>query len=139
MSKLYTAHVTSNGGRDGYIHSSDSQLDLAITDPSEDHAEGTNPEQLFAAAYSACFHGALKSIAKSKQVAAKDSEVTANVTLHQENKEYHLSVQLEVAIPGLDKAKVMELAEAAHQVCPYSKATRNNIEVELKVLEAAAM
>jgi osmotically inducible protein OsmC len=138
MSKMYTAHVTSHGGRDGYIQSSDSQLDLAITDPKEEHAEGTNPEQLFAAAYSACFHGALKSIAKSKQVAAKDSEVTANVTLHQENKEYHLSVELEVAIPGLEKAKVMELAKAAHQVCPYSNATRNNIEVELKVLEAVA-
>jgi osmotically inducible protein OsmC len=139
MSKMYTAHVTSHGGRDGYIHSSDSQLDLAITDPNEDQVEGTNPEQLFAAAYSACFHGALKSIAKSKQLAAKNSEVTANVTLHQEaNKEYHLSVQLEVAIPGLEKEKVLELAEAAHQVCPYSKATRDNIEVELKVLETAA-
>jgi osmotically inducible protein OsmC len=134
MEKLYTATVTSHGGRDGVVRSSDGHLDLKIGTPED--GEGTNPEQLFAAAYSACFHSALKSVAKSKQVEAKDSEVTANVTLHQQDKDYHLSVQMDIAIPGLEEAEVMELAEAAHQVCPYSKATRSNIEVELKVLSS---
>jgi osmotically inducible protein OsmC len=133
MGKLYTAHVTSQGGRDGVVRSSDGLLDLKVGQPKEGQAEGTNPEQLFGAAYSACFHSALKSVAKSKQIDVKDSAVTAHVTLHQEDKHYHLSVQLEIGIPGLDPAQVKELAEAAHQVCPYSKATRNNIEVELKV------
>jgi osmotically inducible protein OsmC len=133
MGKLYTAHVTSHGGREGVVRSSDGQLDLKVGQPKEGKAEGTNPEQLFGAAYSACFHSALKSVAKSKQIDAKDSEVTAHVTLHQEEKEYHLSVQLEISIPSLESSQVKELAEAAHQVCPYSKATRNNVEVELKV------
>jgi osmotically inducible protein OsmC len=133
MGKLYTAHVTSRGGREGFVHSSDGQLDLKVGQPKDGEAQGLNPELLFGAAYSACFHSALKSVAKSRQIEVQDSEVTAHVTLNQDGKEYHLSVQLEIGIPSLDSSQVMELAEAAHQVCPYSKATRNNVEVELKV------
>jgi osmotically inducible protein OsmC len=134
MGEVYTAHVTSHGGRDGFIRSSDGQFELKVGTPGK--KEGTNPEQLFAAAYSTCFHSALKSVAKSKQMDPGDSEVTANVTLHKDGEEYHLSVQLEITIPGLDEAQVLELAKAAHQVCPYSKATRDNIKVELKARTA---
>jgi osmotically inducible protein OsmC len=136
MGTMYTSQVTSQGGRDGYVRSSDGQFQMKIGTPKKGEAEGTNPEQLFAAAYSACFHSALKSIAKSKHIETRDSEVTANVTLHKQDTEYHLSVQMEVTIPGLDQNKVLELAEAAHKVCPYSKATRNNVEVELKARTA---
>ncbi|PZE22124.1 organic hydroperoxide resistance protein [Paenibacillus xerothermodurans] len=133
MGTLYTAQVTSQGGRDGYVRSSDGVIDLQVGRPATGEAKGTNPEQLFGAAYSACFHSALKSIAKSKQMDTSHSEVTANVTLHQNGNEYYLSVQLDVAVPGVSSSQVLELAEAAHKVCPYSKATRDNIEVELRV------
>jgi osmotically inducible protein OsmC len=132
LETLYTTQVTSQGGRDGYVRSSDGQFQMKIGTPKQGETEGTNPEQLFGAAYAACFHSALKSIAKSKQLETRDSEVTANVTLHKKDNEYHLSVQMEITIPGMDQNKVLELAEAAHKVCPYSKAIRNNIEVELK-------
>ncbi|NHN31992.1 organic hydroperoxide resistance protein [Paenibacillus agricola] len=133
MAESYTAHVTSHAGRNGFVRTSDGKFDLKLGTAKEGDEEGTNPEQLFGAAYAACFHSALKSIAKSKKIDASHSQVTAHVTLHSEGKEYHLSVEMEVTVPDLEEAQVMELAEAAHQVCPYSKATRNNIEVKLKV------
>ncbi|GGD83618.1 organic hydroperoxide resistance protein [Paenibacillus nasutitermitis] len=132
MGVIYTAHVTSRGGREGVVRSSDGHLNLKTTAPKEG-AEGTNPEQLFAAGYSACYHSALKSIAKSKNIDAEKSEVTASVQLHKDDDGFKLSVVLEVSVPGLDEKQTMELAEAAHQMCPYSKATRGNIDVELKV------
>ncbi|RXZ83319.1 organic hydroperoxide resistance protein [Paenibacillaceae bacterium] len=135
MEALYTAHVTSFGGRSGFVRSDDGTLNLSLGTPGEQEDNGseeaTNPEQLFAAAYSACFHGALKSVAESKQVDAADSKVTANVTLHKENKDYQLSVKMKVEIPGLDNSETIKLAEAAHKLCPYSKAVKGNIEVEL--------
>ncbi|MBP1991455.1 organic hydroperoxide resistance protein [Paenibacillus eucommiae] len=136
MGTDYTAQVTSRGGRDGFVRSSDGQLDLKVGTPKEGEKEGTNPEQLFAAAYSTCFHSALKSVAASKKISTENSEVTAKVTLHKDGDSYHLSVQMEVTVPGLDQDQTLKLAEAAHQVCPYSKATRNNIEVELQARTA---
>ncbi|WP_338044598.1 organic hydroperoxide resistance protein [Paenibacillus periandrae] len=132
MGSPYTAHVTSHGGRNGFVRTSDGQFDLKVGTPNEGEAAGTNPEQLFGAAYAACFHSALKSIAKSKNIDTSNSQVTAHVTLHSEGTQYHLSVEMEVTVPKLEEAQVMELAEAAHKVCPYSKATRGNIEVTLK-------
>ncbi|MCQ6561152.1 organic hydroperoxide resistance protein [Paenibacillus mendelii] len=136
MGILYTAHVTSHGGREGVIRSSDGHLNMKLVQPKEGQTEGTNPEQLFAAGYAACFHSALKSIAKSKDIPCDNSEVTANVSLSEGEKAvYKLSVRLDVAIPGLEDAQVQEVMEMAHQTCPYSKATRGNIDVELKVIQ----
>ncbi|UUZ81869.1 organic hydroperoxide resistance protein [Paenibacillus sp. P26] len=132
MGAIYTAEVTSHGGREGFVRSSDGRFDLKVVQPGQGGTEGTNPEQLFAAAYSACFHSALKSVAKSRKMDIRNSVVTAHVTLHQDGESYHLSAQMEVTIPDLSQDQVMELAKAAHEVCPYSKATRGNIEVELK-------
>jgi osmotically inducible protein OsmC len=133
METVYTAHVTSHGGRDGVVRSSDGHLNLKLASPKEG-AEGTNPEQLFAAGYSGCFHSALKSIAKSKKIATDDSEITANVMLNKGDDGYKLSARLDIRIPGLDEKQIMELAEAAHEMCPYSRATRGNIDVELKAV-----
>jgi osmotically inducible protein OsmC len=133
METVYTAHVTSHGGRDGVVRSSDNHLNLKVGMPKEG-AEGTNPEQLFAAGYSACFHSALKGIAKSKKIETGNSEVVASVSLHKGDDGYKLSAILEVSVPGLDEQQIMELAEAAHQTCPYSKATRGNIDVQLKAV-----
>ncbi|MBW7454277.1 organic hydroperoxide resistance protein [Paenibacillus sepulcri] len=137
MSVIYTAHVTSRGGREGVVRSSDGHLNLKTTQPKEG-AEGTNPEQLFAAGFSACYHSALKAIAKGKGIETEKSEVTATVRLHKDDDGFKLSAVLAVTVPGLDEKQTMELAEAAHQMCPYSKATRGNIDVELKVGAAQA-
>lgn len=137
MSVIYTAHVTSRGGREGVVRSSDGHLNLKTTQPKEG-AEGTNPEQLFAAGYSACYHSALKAIAKGKGIETEKSEVTATVQLHKDDDGFKISAVLAVTVPGLDEKQTMELAEAAHQMCPYSKATRGNIDVELKVGSAQA-
>lgn len=134
MKTIYTAQVISHGGRDGSVRSSDGLLELQVRQPKEGQKEGTNPEQLFGAGYAACFHSALKSVAKSKKLESDGSEVTANVSLHQEGDNYQLSVRLDIRIPGMDEGQIMELAEAAHRTCPYSKATRDNIEVKLNAV-----
>ena len=95
--------------------------------------DGTNPEQLFAAGYSACFHSALRVVARRAKVDPGDSTVTAQVGIGPEHGAYGLVVTLIIHIPGLEREQVRELAEAAHQVCPYSRATRGNISVELRV------
>ncbi|MBB3112543.1 Ohr subfamily peroxiredoxin [Paenibacillus phyllosphaerae] len=137
MKTVYTAHVTSHGGRDGFVRSDDGQINLKLGMPMPGQTNGTNPEQLFAAGYSACFHSALKMIARSKGVDATESQVTAHVALNKdEHHTYRLGVVLEIAIPGLADEEVHQLAEAAHQMCPYSNATRGNIVVELKVVQA---
>jgi Ohr subfamily peroxiredoxin len=94
---------------------------------------GTNPEQLFAAGYSACFHSALRVVARRAKVDPGDSTVTARVGIGPEHGAFGLVVTLIIHIPGLEREQVRELAEAAHQVCPYSRATRGNISVELRV------
>lgn len=134
---VYTAVATSSGGRDGRAVSSDGKIDLSLTAPTEmgGPGTGTNPEQLFAAGYSACFNSALGSVARKAGVTARGSEVTAHVGIGPDAGGFALAVELEVKIPGVDAAKATELAEAAHQVCPYSRATRGNVEVKLTGLD----
>ena len=134
---LYTAEVISTGdGRNGHVLSSDHRLDLDLAVPIEldgPGGPGTNPEQLFAAGYAACFHSALRGVARRAGVDPGESTVTAEVGVGPEGDLYGLVVTLIVSIPGLDREKARELAEAAHQRCPYSRATRGNISVELRV------
>jgi lipoyl-dependent peroxiredoxin len=134
---LYTAEATSTGdGRNGHVMSSDHRLDLDLALPPElgGSGDGTNPEQLFAAAYAACFHSALRAVSRTVGVDPGNSMVTAQVGVGPEGEAYGLVVTLVIQIPGLDREKARELAEAAHQTCPYSRATRGNISVELRVL-----
>jgi lipoyl-dependent peroxiredoxin len=133
---LYTAEATSSGdGRSGHVVSSDQHLDLDLAMPPElgGSGNGTNPEQLFAAAYAACFHSALRGLARQAGVDAAGSTVTAQVGVGPEGDMYGLEVTLIISIPGLEQEKTRELAEAAHHRCPYSRATRGNISVELRV------
>jgi osmotically inducible protein OsmC len=135
---IYTAVATSTGGRQGRATSSDGELDVSLTAPKElgGPGTGTNPEQLFAAGYSACFNSALARVAKGAGLKADGSQVTANVGFGPRGDGYALSVELEVSIPGVELAKVQELTEAAHQVCPYSNATRGNVPVTLTAIAA---
>jgi lipoyl-dependent peroxiredoxin len=133
---LYTAEATSSGdGRNGHVVSSDQRLDLDLAMPPElgGSGNGTNPEQLFAAAYAACFHSALRGLARRAGVDAAGSTVTAQVGVGPEADMYGLEVTLIITIPGLEQERTRELAEAAHHRCPYSRATRGNISVELRV------
>lgn len=134
---LYTASAKASGGRDGRAVSSDGQLDVQLTTPRElggQGGDGTNPEQLFAAGYSACFIGALKFTAgQMKQKLPTDTSVTGKVGIGQIPGGFGLEVELDVHLPGLDQAVAQELTEAAHKVCPYSNATRGNIDVRLNV------
>ena len=133
---LYTAKATSTGdGRNGHVVSSDQRLDLDLALPLEmgGSGDGTNPEQLFAAGYSACFHSALRIVARRARVDPSDSTVSAEVGIGHEGEAFGLVVTLIISIPGLEREQARELAEAAHQVCPYSRATRGNISVELRV------
>jgi Ohr subfamily peroxiredoxin len=135
---LYTAHATSTGGREGTSKSSDGVLELNLTVPKElggNGARGTNPEQLFAAGYSACFIGALKFVAGQKKIALPaDTSIDADVGIGQIPEGFGIKVAMAVKIPGMDRAKAEELVQAAHAVCPYSNATRGNIDVDLKVV-----
>lgn len=129
MGILYTAHVTTTGGRGGRAVSDDKHIDLPMTKPGA--GGGSNPEQLFAAGYSACFGSAIEAVARSQKLDAGEVIVTADVSLHQDGQEYSISVVLNVNLPKLDDATAKALVEKAHTVCPYSKATRGNIEVTL--------
>lgn len=138
---LYTAHAHATGGRSGgRAVSDDGRLDVGIEPPSElgGSGEGTNPEQLFAAGYAACFLSALKLVAGKREVPADDATVDAAVRLLPEGRGFKLGVTLEVAMPGVDQDAAQKLVETAHSVCPYSNATRDNIEVGLSVRGAAA-
>lgn len=139
MDVLYTATATATGGRQGRVHSSDGVLDLALALPKELGGMGgasTNPEQLFAAGYAACFENALLRVARERKAPIRESSVTARVGIGQEESGYfRLTVALEVSVPGRDRAEVEEMVRTAHEeVCPYSRATRGNIEVETKVV-----
>jgi lipoyl-dependent peroxiredoxin len=139
MSVLYKATASSTGGRDGRAISSDNVLDVKLTTPRElggNGATGTNPEQLFAAGYSACFLGAMKFVAgQRKQAVPADTKVTADVGVGPNDKGgFAIDVELRVSLPGLDAAAAQELVDAAHQVCPYSNATRGNVDVRVKVV-----
>lgn len=131
---VYTATVSVTGGRQaGKATSSDGLLDLRLSPPSgKTDNPGTNPEQLFAAGYAACFQSALMSIARADGANADDSTVTADVSLGKEQSgAYGLAVILTVAIPGMGQDDVQRLADLAHQRCPYSRATRGNIDVQI--------
>ena len=131
---LYTAEATSTGGRDGRAVSSDHKLDLKLASPKEmgGNGDGTNPEQLFAAGYSACFTGAMKFVsAKEKITLPPDLKITGKVGIGQIPQGFGIQVELIVSLPGMDKAAAHALIEKTHVVCPYSNATRGNIEVKL--------
>jgi len=134
---LYTAHATSTGGREGISKSSDGALDVKLTTPKElggNGAFGTNPEQLFAAGYSACFLGAMKFVASQQKISLPaDTSIDAAVGIGQIPAGFLVQVALTVKIPGMDKAAAEKLVETAHTVCPYSNATRGNIDVTLTV------
>ncbi|MEZ2443679.1 organic hydroperoxide resistance protein [Chitinophaga sp. RCC_12] len=138
IEKLYTAHTTATGGRNGHVTSSDGVLDLEVRMPKELGGSGgayTNPEQLFAAGYAACFDSALNLVIRTQKVTAGTTQVNAEVSLGKNNNGgYGLSVKLLVAIPDVEPKLAQELLEKAHQVCPYSNATRGNIEVELALI-----
>ncbi|KTT31916.1 organic hydroperoxide resistance protein [Pseudomonas rhizoryzae] len=135
MNILYTASATSTGGRDGRSISSDKALDVQLSTPKElggAGGAGTNPEQLFAAGYSACFIGALKFVgAKEKIAVPADVSVTAQVGIGPIPTGFAIDVELTISLPGLDRAVAEDLIEKAHQVCPYSNATRGNVDVRL--------
>lgn len=134
---LYTATATATGGRDGRAVSSDGILDVKLSTPRElggAGGEATNPEQLFAAGYSACFIGAIKFVAsQSKKQIPADTSITGKVGIGQIPGGFGLEVELNINLPGLDQAEAEELVAKAHQVCPYSNATRGNIDVRLNV------
>ncbi|TWF77067.1 Ohr subfamily peroxiredoxin [Pseudonocardia hierapolitana] len=133
---VYTAEATSSGGgRDGRVRTSDGVLDVELKLPPALGGPGgaTNPEQLFAAAYASCFHGALRLVARNKGVPiGDDATVDAAVDLGKDATSFAISATLTAHLPGLDQAQADELVAAAHEVCPYSKATRGNVEVQLK-------
>jgi osmotically inducible protein OsmC len=131
--RLYTATVSSTGGRDGRAKSDDGTLDLAISPPGGNRP-GTNPEQLFAAGYSACFGGAIGAVSRSQKITPGAFTVTAKVTLGTVGQGYGIAADIEVSLPELPRDQAEALVAAAHQVCPYSNATRGNIEVNVKVV-----
>ncbi|MDN5368839.1 organic hydroperoxide resistance protein [Shewanella fodinae] len=137
MNILYTAKATSTGGRDGRSVSSDEHLNVKLSTPKElggAGGEGTNPEQLFAAGYSACFIGAMKFVAaQDKLRLPQEPQITAHVGIgaNPRGVGFAIDVELHISVAGMDKAQLQALVEKAHQVCPYSNATRGNIRVEL--------
>jgi osmotically inducible protein OsmC len=137
MKTLYTTNVTAKGGRDGHVKSENGILELDVRTPkalggaSDDFA---NPEMLFAAGYSACFDSALNLVIRKSKIETGETTVNAKVSIGQtENGGFGLAVELDVNIPGVSQEEAQSLIEKAHQVCPYSNATRNNIEVKLAV------
>ena len=137
MAAVYTALATATGeGRNGHTRTSDGTIDLDLKVPTEmgGPGGGANPEQLFAAGYAACFHGALKVVAGKQKVAFTDSAVTAEVGIGPNDAGgFALEVTLRVELGGIEQSAAEALVEAAHQVCPYSNATRGNIPVTLEV------
>lgn len=136
MQIIYTAEAVSTGGRDGRSISSDKHLDVKLTTPKEmggAGGDGTNPEQMFAAGYSACFIGAMKFVAGATNVAVPaDTSVKAEVGIGPNDKGgFGIAVTLNIALPGMDKAAAQTLVDKAHEVCPYSNATRGNVDVKL--------
>ncbi len=130
---IYTAKTRTTGGRDGASRSSDGRLDIKLSSPGSNGA-GTNPEQLFAAGWSACFEGAMGLAARKMKVALPtDLAVDAEVDLCLTNGAYFLRARLDVSLPGLDRDVAREIVDAAHRTCPYSKATRGNIDVEINL------
>ncbi|GCD37860.1 organic hydroperoxide resistance protein [Streptomyces chrestomyceticus JCM 4735] len=133
---VYTAVATAENGRDGRVASDDGKLDVVVNPPKEQGGSGagTNPEQLFAAGYSACFQGALSVVARREKADVSGSRVTAKVGIGKTpSGGFGLTVEINATIPNVDEATAKDLVEKAHQVCPYSNATRGNIDVKLSV------
>ena len=139
MDSLYTAIAhASGGGRDGHVLSEDNRIDLDTRPPKElgGSGEGTNPEQLFAAAYAACFLSALHGVGKRMGVDTTDAQVSASVALGKTSDiAYGISVELDVYAPNVPADQRQQLADGAHQVCPYSNATRGNVDVKLTIVD----
>ncbi|GGY49196.1 organic hydroperoxide resistance protein [Streptomyces djakartensis] len=136
MDALYTAVATATHGREGRTVSSDGVLDLALGMPEAlgGNGQGTNPEQLFAAGYAACFGSALGLVGRQAKVDVSDAAVTAEVSIGKQGEGFGLAVTLRVELPdSVDEATGRKLVEQAHQVCPYSNATRGNIDVDLVI------
>lgn len=132
---LYTAKVHTTGGRDGASRSDDGRLDVTLTPPGQP-GNGTNPEQMFAAGYSACFLGAMKAVAgKLKMTIPADVSIDAEVDLGPIPNAYGIAARLNVTLPGMDRTQAQQLLDAAHQVCPYSNATRGNIDVKITLVK----
>jgi Ohr subfamily peroxiredoxin len=135
---LYTAHATSTGGRTGTSKTDDGRLSLTLSTPKElggDGGAGTNPEQLFAAGYSACFIGAMKAVAAKQKISLPaDVSISADVGIGPIPAGFGIQVAMRITVPGMEKAAAEALVAAAHQVCPYSNATRGNIDVSLTVV-----
>jgi len=137
MQPLHTAVVTARSGREGFVKSENGILDMRMVMPralgGAGTEEGTNPEELFAAGYAACFESALRLVARRRGVSLPDqTSVTAEVSIGKEGDGFALATVLTGHLPGLDRAAAEEMMEAAHQVCPYSKATRGNLPVTLR-------
>jgi osmotically inducible protein OsmC len=131
----YTTSAAARGGRSGHVRSADGLVDFDLAQPGATPEPAVNPETLFAAGYAACFQGALANRAKTKGIDTSDSTVTAHVSFgSSEDGGFGLAVDLEVNIPGVEAPQAYELVELAHQFCPYSKATRGNIDVTLTVV-----
>ena len=131
---VYQAHATATGGRDGVAKSSDGLLDVKLAAPKEmgGAGGGVNPEQLFAAGYSACFIGAMKHVAGAEKITLPaDVSIDATVGIGGIPQGFGIEVQMVVKVPGMDRAAAQALVDKAHQVCPYSNATRGNIEVTI--------
>lgn len=134
MKTLYTAHATAIAGRDGVAETNDGNLSVKLAPPGSNKPNATNPEQLFACGYGACFGGAVMHVAKTQNVAIGEVKVQADVNLNQNDSGFFISVVLNVMIAGVDNATAEKLVHEAHNnVCPYSKATRGNVDVQLKV------
>lgn len=133
---LYTAHATAYGGREGRVASDDGILDVQVVPPKGLGGKGgaTNPEQLFAAGYSACFGSALAHVARAQKITTGPVQITAHVSIGPVGAGFGLSVELEAALPELPRDQAEALVNAAHQVCPYSNATRGNIPVSIRVV-----
>jgi Ohr subfamily peroxiredoxin len=135
---LYRAHARATGGRDGRAVVPDSGLDLRLTTPRElggAGGEGANPEQLFAAGYSACFIGAMKFVAAQDKISVpQDVSIDGSVGIGQIPNGFGIEVELKISLPGMDRDTAQKLIEKAHQVCPYSNATRGNIDVTLTLV-----
>jgi lipoyl-dependent peroxiredoxin len=131
---LYTAKAHTTGGRDGASRSDDGRLDVKLSPPAMG-GSGTNPEQLFAAGYSACFIGAMKAVAaRTKTTLPPDLAIDAEVDLGPIPGAYGIAARLNVSLPGMDRGAAQALIDAAHKVCPYSNATRGNIDVKIKLV-----
>ena len=134
METIYTAKVTAQGGRNGHVKSEDGVLDIDVRPPGGKE-KALNPEILFAGGYAACFGSALESVMRAEGQKQVTNTITAEVSLGKEQGAYKLAVKLHIEIPGMEYSKAVDFAEKAHKKCPYSNATRGNVDVELIIIE----